>query len=48
MFSNALFGSILNLEITVPYDSEHCVLHLDRREKHRGLKLQSLAFGEDM
>jgi len=46
VFFDALFGSIFNLEITVPFYSEHCVLHLDRREERRELKLQSLAHGE--
>jgi len=46
VFFDALFGSIFNLEITVPFYGEHCVLHLDWREKRRGLKLQILALGE--
>ena len=35
------------LEITVPFYSEHCVLHLHRREERRGLELQNLAHGEE-
>jgi len=37
VFFDALFGSIFNLKIIVPFCSEHCVLHLDRREERRGL-----------
>jgi len=46
VFFTALLGFIFNLEITVPFYSEYCVLHLHRREKRRGLELQSLAHGE--
>ena len=45
-FFDALFGSMFNLEITVPFYSEYCVLHLQRREERRGLESQSLAHGE--
>ena len=38
VFFNALFGSICDLEITVPFCSEHCVLHLHGREERRGLE----------
>jgi len=38
--------SIFDLEITVPFYSEHCVLHLHRREERRGSELQGLAHGE--
>jgi len=48
VFFNALFGSVFNLEIIVPFYSEHCVLHPRKREERRGLKLQSLALGEDL
>jgi len=47
VFFNALFGSILILEIIVPFYGERYVLYLNRREERRGLKLQSLALGED-
>ena len=33
MFFDALFGSILNLKIIVPFYSEHYVLHLNKREE---------------
>jgi len=46
VFFEALFGSIFNLETTVPFDSEHCVLHLHRREELRAMKLRSLAHEE--
>ena len=46
MFFDALFESILNLKIIVSFYSEHCVLHLNKREERRGLKLESLALGE--
>jgi len=39
VFFDALFGSIFDLEITVPFYSEHCVLHLDRREERRGTEV---------
>jgi len=36
-----------HLEIIVPFYSEHCVLHLDWRERSvGGQELQSLALGE--
>jgi len=47
VFFDALFGSILILEIIVPFHSEHYVTHLKRREERRGPKLQSLALGEE-
>ena len=48
MFPNTLFGSIFDLENTVPFHGEHCVLHLRRREERRGLESQSLAHGEEV
>ena len=47
VFFKALFASILDIEITAPFYSEHCVLHLHRREEWKGLELQSLAHGEE-
>jgi len=46
VFFNTLFGSVFDLEITVAFYSEHCVLYLLRRETRTGLELQSLAHGE--
>ena len=47
MFFDALFESIVNLKIVMPFHSEHCILYLDRSEERRGLKSQSLALGEE-
>jgi len=33
----ALLEAIIDLEIGVPFENEHCVLHLNRRGERRGL-----------